>query len=117
MPLYDEVGMPGTYLKSGIWANYNFRVNKPFVLRGDFGKLNLKKGLSRYAAFWAHENNVDISNSEFEILMKPIEAQFTWKKDLLEDNLKKPWVNVGTINWLNKKATVHLNVNKQIKSN
>jgi hypothetical protein len=108
LPLFDSQGMPGEYLKSGIWANYNFRVNKPYVLKTDINKENLKTGLIRYASFWAEKNNVNLESAQFEILLKSVNANFNWEEDLLEKNLSQPWIKVGKITWKNKKAEVVL---------
>jgi hypothetical protein len=67
LPFYDEYGMPDDYLQAGSWINFNFRVNKPNVL-GDVE--GLKKGLVRYAAFWAFKNDVDLELAEFNIIKK-----------------------------------------------
>ncbi|MEM7186429.1 MAG: HTTM domain-containing protein [Bacteroidota bacterium] len=111
LPMYDERGMPGHYLSGGSWADFNFRVNKPFVMRH---KKNLKRGLIRYTAYWAHENNVDLENAAFEVVMKNIEATFEWEKDLLKRNQESPWYPIGYLRWestqpsfeLEKKYTV-----------
>lgn len=106
LPLYDEKGMPDTYLKSGVWANYNFRVNMPNV------KLRLgilKRGLKRYAAFWAYQNDIDLNNAEFTLVMKKVRVNFEWEEDLLKENLANPWETVGKIIWQDKQAQVILN--------
>ncbi|GAA3614011.1 hypothetical protein GCM10022396_34430 [Flavivirga amylovorans] len=105
LPLYDEQGMPGYYLKGGIWANYNFRVNKPYVLDNPE---KLKEGLIRYASFWAHKNEVNLNTAEFSIHMKKINLTFEWEENFLKENLSNPWEEVGTMTWKDKKAIVTL---------
>ncbi|GAA3621300.1 hypothetical protein GCM10022397_03720 [Flavivirga jejuensis] len=105
LPLYDQEGMPDYYLKGGIWANYNFRVNGPYVL----DKLDvLKSGLIRYASFWAHKNGIDLNTAEFKVHMKDVNLTFEWKENFLKENLSNPWKEAGTIKWKGNKAKVVL---------
>ncbi|PSG86534.1 HTTM domain-containing protein [Aurantibacter aestuarii] len=108
LPLYDENGMPGNYLKSGIWANYNFRVNKPYVFNSENSQTNLKNGFVRYTSYWTRKNNLELDNLEFDILIKTVKANFNWEKDLLSKNLATPWETVGKIIWKDNKAKVVL---------
>ena len=106
LPIFDEFGMPDEYLVGGVWVNYLFRVNKPNISSTDKNKL--VDGLVRYTAFWAHKNKIDLKSTKFEILMKDIKTPFKWEKNLLLNNRRKPWVNVGELNWKNKEAKVRL---------
>jgi hypothetical protein len=103
LPIYTEKGQPDTYQKGGVWANYNFRVNGPWV---EFETKKLQKGLIRYSAFYIGENKKEFKNATFKILKKKIRANFEWEKDLLKENLKTPWVEVGELKWNNSKPII-----------
>jgi predicted DCC family thiol-disulfide oxidoreductase YuxK len=106
LPMFNEQGMVGYYLRGGLWADFGFRTNKPYVL-DDI--VNLEKGLIKYTAFWAKKNNVDIkNNTSFDVVMKKVRAPFKWEKDLLTKNLETPWGKVGEFYWDGKKTKLLL---------
>lgn len=109
LPMYNNEGMPDEYLQGGSWINYSYRVNKPYVLKTPE---RLKAGLIRYTSFWANENNIDLNDTEFEIIMKRVKISFEWEKDFLKNNLATPWEKVGVLTWKNNKAEVSLYVIK-----
>ncbi|MBX2826879.1 MAG: HTTM domain-containing protein [Flavobacteriaceae bacterium] len=106
LPMYNEKGMPDELLKGGSWANFNFRVNGTNVLTK---KESLENGLMRFSSYWAQKNGIDLQDAIFEIVVKKLEASFTWEKDLLNRNAALPWEEVGTIQWKNNKAKVNIN--------
>ena len=97
LPMFDEQGMVGEYLRGGIWADFGFRINKPNALNSPEV---LEKGLIKYTSYWIRKNNIDITkNPVFDVVMKTVRAPFKWEKDLLKSNLESPWEKVGEFKW------------------
>ncbi|WP_452220381.1 DCC1-like thiol-disulfide oxidoreductase family protein [Lacinutrix salivirga] len=107
LPLFDENGMPDTYLKSGTWLNFTFRSNNSQVL-DNLGKL--EKGLIKFSAFYAYKNKVDLKDSNFQIVKRNVKSTFKWEKDLLKNNRAMPWEAVGTLIWKNNTPEIVLNL-------
>ncbi|MDC7995703.1 HTTM domain-containing protein [Altibacter sp. HG106] len=105
LPMYTEDGMPGAYLKGGVWANFNFRVNGPKVLQNID---DLERGLVRYAAFWAHEQQLNLEGESFTVVMKKTDVTFEWEKDWLQNNLENEWKAVGELQWDGSSSTLKL---------
>lgn len=101
LPILNEKGMPDNYLTGGVYVNWLWRVNKPYVTENTY---SLKKGLMDYSSFWAHRNEIDLSlKQEFEIVRKKVNVSFKWEKDLLRKNMDSPWEKAGILIWENKK--------------
>lgn len=92
LPLFKYNGMPDTYQKSGVWANFNFRVNGP---KTTLGSKKLHKGLNRHCSFFLGKNNLSFDNQNFKIHKKRVDFHFAWEKDLLEKKLITPWIEVA----------------------
>lgn len=105
LPMIQENGQPGKYLRGGSWVNYVFRVDRPF---GKSDSPDLEKGLIRYSAFWLHKNGLGTENAEFDLIRKNVKVAFEWEKDRLKNNLAKPWKKVGKLVWKNNKASLIL---------
>lgn len=94
LPIINELGMPGKYLKGGLWVNYSWKVNGRNVNVNNGSIDRLESGLSKYASYWS--NNNQIIDPVFELVVKRIETPFKWEKNLLTKNLNSPWKKVGT---------------------
>lgn len=104
LPMFNMDGMPQEYLCGGSWANYNFRVNGPYVTHNSE---SLREGFIRYSAFWAYKNDLDLDDLEFIIVTKEIEGPFKWEKDMLRRNREATWDEIGTLMWRNNRAHIH----------
>lgn len=100
LPIITETGQPGEYLKGTNWVNWTFRVNS-----ANFNEENLIRGIEKYTAFWAYNNDISLEQAEFEILVKKIEMpkkeDWEWEKDYLTNQMKKPWKHYATYVWTN----------------
>ncbi|MFD2567797.1 DCC1-like thiol-disulfide oxidoreductase family protein [Pseudotenacibaculum haliotis] len=105
LPMIQENGQPGKYLRGGSWVNYVFRVDRPF---GKSDSPDLEKGLIRYSAFWLHKNGLGTQNAEFDLIRKNVKVAFEWEKDRLKNNLAKPWKKIGKLVWKDNKASLIL---------
>ncbi|KZS41290.1 hypothetical protein AWE51_23075 [Aquimarina aggregata] len=100
LPFLDEKGMCDAYISGSTYAYWMFRVNKPYVKENAY---SLRKGFIEYSSFWAHRNNIDLSDyQEFEIVKKRLKISFEWEEDLLQKNIDQPWERVGVLIWNNK---------------
>ncbi|MDT0556044.1 hypothetical protein [Patiriisocius hiemis] len=111
LPIYSNQGIPKRYLSSGSWVHYNFRVNRHVEKQTT---KNLKDGLSRYAIYWSLENDIDLNNTEFDVLEKKVHYTFKWEKDLLQKNLSEPWNPSGILTFKYGKA--RLTLDKPLKN-
>lgn len=98
LPLIDERGHPGEYIRGMFWVNFTFRVNTPGV-----DDEILAKGLKRYTAYWAHNNGVDLSDASFNVKIKRIEQpkNWQWEEDYLINQVNKPWEPYAKLVWDN----------------
>lgn len=55
--------------------------------------------IERIIHFWAYKNNIDLHNAQFKLKLKEIDVIFTWEKDLLKNNMQKPWKEAGILGW------------------
>ncbi|WP_299550007.1 HTTM domain-containing protein [Seonamhaeicola sp.] len=104
LPIINEKGMVGTYLRGSVWVNWSYRVNSPEV-----DQTQLKNGLFAYSAYWAHKNNIDLTDAVFKVKVKKIELpNWKWEEDYLTKQLHKPWQNAGSVLWKDKKPELTL---------
>ncbi|MEQ6123898.1 DCC1-like thiol-disulfide oxidoreductase family protein [Pseudotenacibaculum sp. MALMAid0570] len=105
LPMIQQNGQPGNYLRGGSWVNYVFRVDRPF---GTSNSSDLEKGLIRYSSFWVHKNGLGTDSIEFEIIRKKVKVAFEWEKDRLKNNLATPWEKIGKLVWKDNNASLIL---------
>ncbi|MEP0263897.1 HTTM domain-containing protein [Dokdonia sp.] len=88
-------------VKGPNWAYIYFRVNSPTIDQQDF-----EEGMMRLTADWATKNNINLDDTNFEILVKKIELpeNFQWQKGFIEKQGKIPWKSAGIITWKNEEA-------------
>ncbi len=94
LPVINEKGMPGAYLKGGNFVNWTFKVNS-----ADMNQAKLSTGILRYTAFWAGSKGHSLKDLQFVIVVKKIENYIDWEKDFLKNQLNVPWQVAGTAGW------------------
>jgi uncharacterized membrane protein YphA (DoxX/SURF4 family) len=109
LPIIDKEGRPGELLSGATWVNWTWRVSSPKI-----DHEQLKKGLKRYVSFYAGKNNLDLKNGKFIILVKRIDVpnKFEWEEDFLEEQIKKPWSEIGTLTYLSDKKDFIIGMNE-----
>lgn len=95
LPIIDKNGQPSYYIYGSNWVYWTFRVNQL-----DINMIRLNNGLKRYTSFWAGKHGVDLKNATFKIKVKKIETTQHWKKDFLNEQKSKPWIDAGEVHWL-----------------
>ena len=108
LPIIRQDGTVGNYLYGFNWVKWSWRVNAP-----DIENKNLEKGIRDFTAFWAEKNQVDLIQARFNILVKRIEIPEEWKKDFLKNQMKKPWIKGGSVEWINYNFVANI---KEIES-
>ena len=103
LPLLDEQGMVSPTATGRLFTKWN-RVNFSYPAEMD----KFERGLVQFSAFWGAQHNISLQQAEFRILQKKMLIEFEWKKDFLEDHLKAPWQEIGTLRWKNNKPELHL---------
>ncbi|MFA6143769.1 MAG: DCC1-like thiol-disulfide oxidoreductase family protein [Sulfuricurvum sp.] len=94
LPIINEKGQASWYDSGRQWVNYSFRVsNREFSVEW------YNKGIQKYIYFWAHKNNIDLTNAKFNVKYKYIDVPYKWEKDLLKNALNKPWKDAGSLGW------------------
>lgn len=107
LPIINEEGMPGKYIRGALWANYTFRTNK-----ADFNLNLYNSGIKRYILYWLKENNKALNgNYNFRVYVKEVEIPKHWKKDFLNSQIAKPWKVCGKVNINNGLLTSEINSN------
>jgi len=96
LPIINGDGLPGTYLQGPLYVNWTFRVNSALI-----DSVKLAEGIKRYTAFWARQNNYQLKNLSFTILVKKIDDYQGWEKDFLNTQLDRSWQAAGTSTWRN----------------
>ncbi|GAA0731602.1 hypothetical protein GCM10009430_43960 [Aquimarina litoralis] len=104
LPILDEQGLLDSYMAGGTYAYWIWRVNRPYVSKTHY---YLRKGLIEYSSFWAHKNEINLSDKqEFDIVKKKIKVSFKWERDLLHKNMEIPWEKVGVLTWEKKRPNI-----------
>jgi hypothetical protein len=96
LPMIDEKGQASWYNSGRQWVNYSFRVSNK-----NFYPEQYADGVKKYIYFWAHKNDIDLSNATFKVKYKYNEVPYHWEKDLLKKGLNKHWQEAGTLGWKN----------------
>lgn len=103
LPIIDKDGTSGDYLYGFNWVKWSFRVNNNKI-----NQKKLEKGIRDFTAFWAKKNNVDLTDATFIIKVKKIEIPTEWEKDFLKQQMEKPWLDIGKVNWHNKQYQIQI---------
>lgn len=103
LPIFDSDGTPGDYLFGPTWAKWTFRVNNPQI-----DQVKLENGVRDFTAFWASKNGINLNDATFEIMVKKIDSPNGWQYDYLNNQIAKPWVTGGHVEWHNKEFTSHI---------
>lgn len=108
LPIIDQEGNPDKYAYSFNWVKWTFRVNNRNI-----NQSNLEKGIKDFTAFWAHKNNIDLNSTTFFVKVKKVEIAKQWEKDFLSNQIAKPWIDGGYVEW---KANKMISAIKDIES-
>lgn len=111
LPIINEDGSPDWYIYVGHWVNWSFVE----VVTANVVQSDLEKGLRRYSAFWAHQNDVDLIDAKFIIKVKKIDYPKEWSKNFCKIQREAPWVYGGEIIWKNKEMTTNLRIIEDIE--
>lgn len=98
LPITNMDGSLGNWQVGPIWAKWGFRVNS-----ANIDKDQLEMGLRDFTSFWAYKNNVDLKSSKFKILIKHNDSPSGWQENFLQEQLAKPWISGGYVEWKNEK--------------
>jgi predicted DCC family thiol-disulfide oxidoreductase YuxK len=74
-----------------MWANV--------AITSHMSRDRLEKFTKKITAFYGVEMGVDLSDADFVIKAKQVEAPTTWEYDLRHRNMAAPWRNVGAVTW------------------
>lgn len=108
LPMIDEKGMAGAYLKGFIWAKWTFRVNGPKV-----NNQILSTGIQDFTAFWLFKEGVANAKTaeglyNFKIYVQYMDGTTGFQKDFLRRQINKPWKEIGTATWDKKQFTIDI---------
>lgn len=103
LPMINEKGQAGYYAFGRRWVNWTFRTNNKNIDQEE-----LKYGLMRYSAFWMGKHNKSFDNTTFYIKVKKIESPHGWEYNFLRNQMAKPWMDAGTLEWKNKVFTANI---------
>lgn len=101
VPLINDNGQPGSYVRGNFWTNYTFRVSSKY-LKLDSYLLNVYP----YLVYFCDENNFKISQVQFELYSKSIEVPKKWEKNYLEKMMDRKWSRVGIYSVVNEKLVL-----------
>lgn len=62
----------------------------------------------KFSAFWAHRNQVNLSNATFVVRYKHIQAPLQWERDFLRKQIDMPWQDYATLTWKDKDWKIDL---------
>lgn len=107
LPIINKNGMPDAYLKNFNWVKWTFRVDCRIV---DMEKLN--KGVKDFSVYWLNTSKdikyEDSKTYRFKIYCKIIDSPNGYEYDFLNRQIAKPWIEVGTAEWSNRKFTSNI---------
>lgn len=108
LPMIDEKGMAGEYLKGFIWAKWTFRVNGPKV-----NNHILETGIQDFTAFWlfkegiANQKTMD-NTYNFKVYVQYMDGTTGFQKDFLSKQINKPWKEIGSATWDKKQFSIDI---------
>jgi predicted DCC family thiol-disulfide oxidoreductase YuxK len=103
LPFVNEQGRllaPNWGRVHSMWAN--------IAVTPNIDELRLRKFIMKVTAFWGINSGLNLDETTFLVKMKKIEAPFTWRKNLLNDNLSGEWTTIGAANCQGKSIYVNL---------
>ncbi len=103
LPIIDEEGNPDYYIYSFNWVKWTFRINSPSIDTD-----HLRKGIRDFTAFWVYKNNLDLKDIKFNVKVKKIDIPKEWKSNFLKNQLSKPWISGGYVEWKNEEFYSHI---------
>lgn len=84
LPIINEKGMPGEYVRGAFWVNYTFRTSCPYFTWDQY-----HYGISRYSRYWLRTNDMTISvPRKFKIYVAKMEVPKDWQNDFLHKSIK-----------------------------
>jgi len=93
LPVINDNGMPGEYIRGAFWVNYTFRVSAPA-----FNVEQYNRGIRPYLLYWLYHKGKGLTKSHhFNVYVKEVEIPEDWEKDFLNKQLAKPWKPCGSI--------------------
>ncbi len=93
LPLTRKNGQPGWYPTGRFWVQWNFRAIYP---GSEMRKITSVK---KWILFWTYKNKIQPQKGHFEIKSRPLEIEFSWKKDKLKNQMELEWATEKIISW------------------
>ncbi len=103
LPFVNEQGRllaPNWGRVHSMWAN--------IAVTPKIDDLRLRKFIMKATSFWGIKSGLNLDQTTFLVKLKKIDAPFTWRKDLLNDNLSGRWITIGTVSWHGKNINIEL---------
>ncbi len=103
LPFVNEQGRllaPNWGRVHSMWAN--------IAVTPNIDDWRLRKLIKKVTAFWGIKSGLQLDRTVFLIKLKKIDAPFTWRKNLLNDNLSGAWETIGTARWQGKNVEITL---------
>lgn len=94
LPFVNEEGRmvaPNWGRVHSMWAN--------IAVTPRIDRARLEKFIRKVTAFWGTKEGIDLSEMEFTLKMKEVEAPNQWVPDLRKTNLAQPWRDIGRVLW------------------
>lgn len=103
LPITDKQGMASTYSFGRMFTKWSRTM-------GAFPEdtTQVKDGVVRFSSFWAAKNKVPLQQATFRVLAKEATVQFNWEQDYLQQQMSKPWREVGILTWQNNQPRLLL---------
>ena len=98
LPITNNDGSLGAWQIGPVWAKWGFRANAPKI-----DTIKLERSIRDFTSFWAHKNNISLDDAVFLIKVKKNDNLSGWEENALRNQLKQPWIEGGTVKWVNKK--------------
>jgi hypothetical protein len=90
VPLINDKGQPGSYIRGNFWTNYTFRVSGKHI-NIDSYLLNVYP----YLVYFCNTNNLNIAAVNFELYLKAIEVPLKWEENYLSKMIDRRWSKIG----------------------
>ncbi|MFM7311246.1 MAG: thiol-disulfide oxidoreductase DCC family protein, partial [Flavobacteriales bacterium] len=98
LPIITPSGQPGDYQVGPTWARWTFRINGPNIQPAV-----LNKGVEDFTAYWMGKNHISFKHAKFKIWVKTFDAPDGWRANHLREQMAKPWIDAGEVEWNDKK--------------
>ncbi|WP_031433783.1 DCC1-like thiol-disulfide oxidoreductase family protein [Methylomarinum vadi] len=103
LPFVNEQGRllaPNWGRVHSMWAN--------IAVTPNIDDLRLRKFIMKVTAFWGIKSGLNLDATTFLVKLKKIDAPFTWRKNLRNDNLSGTWDTIGKVRWQGKRVDIKL---------